>query len=154
MSPLSSRFLTISALLTGLWFLFSPSQVFADPFPTDTRPHFCKPNPNPTEHINYSPPTAPAGYEQMPVGGSYTWTICRRSSGASEWYLVIMRGGTEVCRRPENNPSTPQIETIAARITDTLACNTATIGVYTATVYWKVGSSQFMNHTDYFYKPQ
>jgi hypothetical protein len=152
MSLLRNRFLAVSGLLAGLWFLLSPSQVFADPFPTDTKPHFCKNNP--AEHIDYSPPTPPAGYEQIPPGGNYTWTICRRNSSASEWYLVIMKGGAEVCRKPQDNPGTPQIETIPALTTDTLTCNTATIGVYTATVYWKVGSSQFMNHTDYFYKPQ
>lgn len=150
MSPLTNRFLAISGLLAGLWILLSPSQGFADPFPTDTKPHFCKNNP--AEHINYSPPTAPAGYEQIP-GGNYTWKICRRNSSASEWYLVIMKGSTEVCRKPQDNPGTQQIETIVALTTDTLTCNTATSGVYTATVNWKVGSSQFMPHTDYFYKP-
>ncbi|HJS82921.1 MAG TPA: hypothetical protein VJ742_08830, partial [Nitrososphaera sp.] len=119
---------------------------------TDTKPHFCKNNS--TEHINYSPPTAPGGYEQMPPGGSYTWTICRRSSGATEWYLVIKRGGTRVCQIPQDNPGTPQIETIPAQTTYPFTCNTTTIGIYTATVYWKVGSSLFMNHTDYFYKAQ
>lgn len=151
MSPFANRFVTICGLLTGLWFLFSPSQVFADPFPADGKPHFCKNSA--ADHIDYPPPTAPGGYEQMPTGASYTWTICRLNSNATEWYLVIKNGATPVCQIPYNDPNTPQIETIPALLTASYPCNTPGIGVYTASVNWKVpGGSVFMSHTDYFYK--
>lgn len=151
MSISGARFLGSSFALVSAWLLCNATLALADPFPDTTKPHFCKNTP--TEHVDYPPPTAPGGYEQMPNGTSYTWKICAQQSGATEWYFVVKNGTTTVCQVPWNDPKTPQIETLQATDGFSFTCSTTLLNLYTASVYWKVASSPFMNHSDYLFKP-
>lgn len=146
-----ARFLGSSFALVSAWLLCNATLALADPFPDTTKPHFCKNTP--AAHVDYPPPTAPGGYEQI-TGATYTWMICAQQSGASEWYFVVKNGATKICQVPVDNTGTPQIETVQATDGFSFTCTTTLTGLYTASVYWKVaGSSTFMNHTDYFYRP-
>ena len=150
MRTFDARVVVFGIVLSGLLLLCSAPPVFADSFPDTTKPHFCKNTP--AEHVDYPPPAGSAGYEQI-TGSTYTWKICALQSGATEWYFVVKNGATKVCQVPVDDPNTPQIETLQASDGFSFTCNTTGTSLYTATVYWKVGSSTFMNHADSFWKP-
>lgn len=138
MRRLSARFIPLILMLGGLWFFYDPSPSAG--WPNDTNAHFGSNGACANGHMLTG--------ELMGVPPNQTFALCVGQSGATTWYGEIRNynGSVIVC-------SSGSFTSVGSSGQMTFQCNISQTGYYKGYVYWQVtGSSQTMNHIDYYFR--